>query len=149
MQPQRPSCTFWSYWLFNIHLLTFLLQVRVARQTVPQLHRGRGSQCVHRSRHVRHTLQKKGTISIEPNEIYFTYSLKSQFTITCVASRFKAGLRETNIENTFLIVDISLADWNLLPSSQVATEKDFRDAVDKVIKSYAKFSATPKYMTYN
>lgn len=32
---------------------------------------------------------------------------------------------------------------------KVATEKDFRDAVDKVIKSYAKFSATPKYMTYN
>eukprot|EP00116_Pleurobrachia_bachei_P003822 sb/3464084/ len=32
---------------------------------------------------------------------------------------------------------------------KVATEKDFRDAVDKVIKAYAKFSATPKYMTYN
>jgi len=32
---------------------------------------------------------------------------------------------------------------------KIATEKDFRDAVDKVIKSYAKFSATPKYMTYN
>merc|ERR1712003_360737 len=32
---------------------------------------------------------------------------------------------------------------------KVATEKDFRDAVDKVIKSYAKFSSTPKYMTYN
>merc|ERR1712013_837530 len=32
---------------------------------------------------------------------------------------------------------------------QGATEKDFLDAVHKVIKSYAKFSATPKYMTYN
>eukprot|EP00092_Neocalanus_flemingeri_P054181 GFUD01063809.1.p1 GENE.GFUD01063809.1~~GFUD01063809.1.p1 ORF type:complete len:436 (+),score=170.74 GFUD01063809.1:46-1353(+) len=32
---------------------------------------------------------------------------------------------------------------------KVATEKDFLDAVNKVIKSYAKFSATPKYMTYN
>ena len=32
---------------------------------------------------------------------------------------------------------------------KVATEKDFLDAVHKVIKSYAKFSATPKYMTYN
>ena len=47
----------------------------------------------------------------------------------------------------------------------MATEKDFLDAVHKVdnkpdvvahltfllqvIKSYAKFSATPKYMTYN
>ncbi|KAI9298094.1 26S protease regulatory subunit 7 [Neoconidiobolus thromboides FSU 785] len=32
---------------------------------------------------------------------------------------------------------------------KVATEKDFLDAVNKVIKSYAKFSSTPKYMTYN
>jgi 26S proteasome regulatory subunit T1 len=29
------------------------------------------------------------------------------------------------------------------------TEKDFLDAVDKVIKGYKKFSATPKYMAYN
>lgn len=32
---------------------------------------------------------------------------------------------------------------------QVATEKDFIDAVNKVIKAYAKFSSTPRYMTYN
>ncbi|EJW02984.1 26S proteasome subunit P45 family protein [Edhazardia aedis USNM 41457] len=32
---------------------------------------------------------------------------------------------------------------------RVATEKDFLDAVEKVIKGYAKFSATPRYMTYN
>lgn len=32
---------------------------------------------------------------------------------------------------------------------KVATEKDFLDAVNKVIKAYAKFSSTPKYMTYN
>lgn len=32
---------------------------------------------------------------------------------------------------------------------RVATEKDFLDSVDKVIKGYAKFSATPKYLTYN
>ncbi|XP_015666122.1 26S proteasome regulatory subunit 7 [Protobothrops mucrosquamatus] len=32
---------------------------------------------------------------------------------------------------------------------KIATEKDFLDAVNKVIKSYAKFSATPRYMTYN
>ncbi|PWA01750.1 hypothetical protein BB558_002138 [Smittium angustum] len=32
---------------------------------------------------------------------------------------------------------------------KVATEKDFLEAVNKVIKSYAKFSSTPKYMTYN
>jgi len=30
-----------------------------------------------------------------------------------------------------------------------ATEKDFLDSVDKVIKSYAKFSSTPKYMIWN
>jgi len=29
------------------------------------------------------------------------------------------------------------------------SEKDFLDAVNKVIKGYAKFSATPKYMVYN
>ncbi|KAI8871313.1 26S proteasome subunit P45 [Ramicandelaber brevisporus] len=32
---------------------------------------------------------------------------------------------------------------------KVATEKDFMDAVNKVIKGYAKFSSTPKYMNYN
>lgn len=32
---------------------------------------------------------------------------------------------------------------------KMATEKDFLDAVSKVIKAYAKFSATPRYMTYN
>ena len=32
---------------------------------------------------------------------------------------------------------------------QVATEKDFIDAINKVIKAYAKFSSTPRYMTYN
>ncbi|XP_071945502.1 26S proteasome regulatory subunit 7 [Antedon mediterranea] len=32
---------------------------------------------------------------------------------------------------------------------KVATEKDFLDAINKVIKSYAKFSSTPRYMTYN
>ena len=29
------------------------------------------------------------------------------------------------------------------------TEKDMLDAVQKVIKGYAKFSSTPKYMVYN
>lgn len=29
---------------------------------------------------------------------------------------------------------------------KVATEKDFLDSVDKVIKAYAKFSSTPKYL---
>ena len=32
---------------------------------------------------------------------------------------------------------------------QVATEKDFIDAINKVIKAYAKFSSTPRYMAYN
>jgi 26S proteasome regulatory subunit T1 len=32
---------------------------------------------------------------------------------------------------------------------KIVTEKDFLDAIDKVIKAYAKFSATPKYMVYN
>lgn len=29
------------------------------------------------------------------------------------------------------------------------SEKDLMDAIDKVIKGYAKFSATQKYMVYN
>jgi len=32
---------------------------------------------------------------------------------------------------------------------KTVTEKDFLDSIQKVIKSYAKFSATPKYMVYN
>ncbi|CAF1124898.1 unnamed protein product [Rotaria sp. Silwood1] len=32
---------------------------------------------------------------------------------------------------------------------KIATEKDFIEAVNKVIKAYAKFSSTPRYMTYN
>ena len=32
---------------------------------------------------------------------------------------------------------------------KVATEKDFIDAINKVIKAYAKFSSTPRYMAYN
>jgi len=32
---------------------------------------------------------------------------------------------------------------------KIVTEKDFLEAINKVIKSYAKFSATPKYMVYN
>lgn len=32
---------------------------------------------------------------------------------------------------------------------RVATEKDFLASVDKVIKGYAKFSSTPRYLTYN
>ncbi|RVD93024.1 26s proteasome regulatory subunit 7 [Tubulinosema ratisbonensis] len=32
---------------------------------------------------------------------------------------------------------------------KIATEADFLKAVEKVVKGYAKFSATPKYLTYN
>lgn len=32
---------------------------------------------------------------------------------------------------------------------KICTEKDFLEAINKVIKAYAKFSSTPKYMTYN
>ena len=34
-------------------------------------------------------------------------------------------------------------------SLQSVSEKDFLDSVNKVIKGYKKFSATPKYMVYN
>jgi len=32
---------------------------------------------------------------------------------------------------------------------KVITEKDMIEAVNKVVKGYAKFSATPKYMIFN
>jgi len=32
---------------------------------------------------------------------------------------------------------------------KIASERDFIDAVNKVVKSYAKFSSTPHYMSYN
>ena len=32
---------------------------------------------------------------------------------------------------------------------KIATEKDFIKAINKAIKAYAKFSSTPRYMTYN
>ncbi|OZC07108.1 hypothetical protein X798_05913 [Onchocerca flexuosa] len=32
---------------------------------------------------------------------------------------------------------------------KLATEKDFLEAVNKVVKGYAKFSATPRYLTHN
>jgi 26S proteasome regulatory subunit T1 len=32
---------------------------------------------------------------------------------------------------------------------KVVTERDMLDAIQKVIKGYQKFSATPKYMVYN
>lgn len=32
---------------------------------------------------------------------------------------------------------------------KMASEKHFLEAINKVIKGYAKFSSTPKYMTYN
>lgn len=32
---------------------------------------------------------------------------------------------------------------------KIATEKDFLESIQKVIKSYAKFNSTPQYMTYN
>ena len=58
----------------------------------------------------------------------------------------------TILSQTFALVHIKLkCDFAyFIPiSSQVATEKDFLDAIQKVVKAYAKFSATPKYMTYN
>jgi len=32
---------------------------------------------------------------------------------------------------------------------KIVTEKDFLDAIEKVVKGYQRFSATPKYMVYN
>lgn len=32
---------------------------------------------------------------------------------------------------------------------KIATEKDFIDAINKVVKGFAKFSSTARYMTYN
>lgn len=32
---------------------------------------------------------------------------------------------------------------------KMATEKDFLEAINKIVKSYSKFSATPRYLTHN
>jgi 26S proteasome regulatory subunit T1 len=32
---------------------------------------------------------------------------------------------------------------------KMVTEKDFLEAINKVIKQYAKFSSTPRYLTHN
>ncbi|KAK7278847.1 hypothetical protein RJT34_23885 [Clitoria ternatea] len=39
--------------------------------------------------------------------------------------------------------------YDIRARRKTVTEKDFLDAVNKVIKGYQKFSATPKYMVYN
>ena len=47
------------------------------------------------------------------------------------------------------VVSCAAALSALAHDPQLATEKDFLEAVNKVIKGYKKFSATPRYMTYN
>ncbi|KOB68406.1 26S protease regulatory subunit rpt1 [Operophtera brumata] len=54
-----------------------------------------------------------------------------------------------NIKRTMLELINQLDGFDPRGNIKVATEKDFLEAVNKVIKSYAKFSATPRYMTYN
>merc|ERR1711966_388037 len=39
--------------------------------------------------------------------------------------------------------------YSIRARRKVATEQDFLDSINKVIKGYAKFSSTPKYMVYN
>jgi len=46
-----------------------------------------------------------------------------------------------------MLIDLRVRVGRARP--QLATEKDFLEAVNKVIKGYKKFSATPRYMTYN
>lgn len=55
----------------------------------------------------------------------------------------------TSVSQVFTSKPIFLLLKFALLFQQVATEKDFLEAVNKVIKAYAKFSATPRYMTYN
>lgn len=52
-----------------------------------------------------------------------------------------------NGEREFGIMGLVMS--GVVSCMQVASEKDFLDAVNKVIKAYAKFSSTPRYMTYN
>ena len=65
----------------------------------------------------------------------------------------KALVLGNNLENVNKVpncITILISFYRIFnPFFQVATEKDFLDAINKVIKAYAKFSSTPKYMTYN
>ena len=59
------------------------------------------------------------------------------------------SVQEEKYAPSFCPVQCYLPVFVLSCHLQVATEKDFIDAVNKVIKAYAKFSSTPRYMTYN
>ena len=59
-------------------------------------------------------------------------------------------LKPVKIKNANSILKLNFQGMFAIRSRRkVATEKDFLEAVNKVIKAYAKFSSTPKYMTYN
>ncbi|CAD6337357.1 unnamed protein product [Miscanthus lutarioriparius] len=62
------------------------------------------------------------------------------------------------LESSILIAMPVSIEWSVCTETgmyairarrKTVTEKDFLDAVNKVIKGYQKFSATPKYMVYN
>lgn len=59
------------------------------------------------------------------------------------------GSRQVDVVYDFFLSSHQLGMFAIRSRRKVATEKDFLEAVNKVIKAYAKFSSTPKYMTYN
>ena len=65
--------------------------------------------------------------------------------------RFDLCVRKqaSDVVNDFFLSSYQLGMFAIRSRRKVATEKDFLEAVNKVIKAYAKFSSTPKYMTYN
>lgn len=81
-------------------------------------------------------------------EIRYVLRLKIQFTcIFAVSNRINCISFHFFPPNRSVCTEAGM--FAIRARRKVATEKDFLEAVNKVIKSYAKFSATPRYMTYN
>lgn len=100
--------------------------IRAVGSPLPQLHGSRSPFRVHRGWHVRREAKEKGLSN------YHHHHHRLLF---------------------LLLLNLELTLWRTFSPArglpQTVTEKDFLDSINKVIKGYAKFSATPKYMVYN
>ena len=69
--------------------------------------------------------------------------------IRCCAGFGAAGLCPNATGADIRSVCTEAGMYAIRARRKIATEKDFLDAVNKVIKGLAKFSSTARYMTYN
>jgi hypothetical protein len=88
------------------------------------------------------SLQFSGKMTSRRKFMYLVRNL-----LQCQFIDFFCGLLSSGAEIRSVCTEAGM--FAIRARRKVATEKDFLEAVNKVIKSYAKFSATPRYMTYN